>query len=412
MWHWIKRLRDWAMSEYRPLQRLSSQPQALHYSYEKGGLVIPDQPVPWNAEAVLVEVLVRMSQNYRIKSDFTIRMAGAEAIAAESLRSVDSQPDRFHVVYRLPPLSASTVVEVRWRDRTLGQLTIPVVARDAFVDNLRMQMPLVFARLGDETVACQTFVSTQCKGLYATGMLTSPTCLAPLPDLDLVVEFRSEREGAPYRFPVRLSSSQLNGRQALVSVAPRHLPRRMGVWIVSWLMGDRCLASVRIKAISATTFQKSLRVSDTRFLVVGDGGECSLSRQLPLSMKERPRAGPCFLVSSREQGMAGLCNLTIRTQANELGLAPVIFNKEVLITDGPTAICPGTIDLSQFSQFHGFELCLRNRLLGSLPMQPAPNASFNAEGAFRPTAEFQWSPIAEDELAERLGHLIEGGTER
>jgi hypothetical protein len=110
--------------------------------------------------------------------------------------------------------------------------------------------------------------------------------------------------------------------------------------------------------------------------------------------------------------MAGLCNLTIRTQANELGLAPVIFNKEVLITDGPTAICPGTIDLSQFSQFHGFELCLRNRLLGSLPMQPAPNASFNAEGAFRPTAEFQWSPIAEDELAERLGHLIEGGTER
>ncbi len=49
MWHWIKRLRDLAMSEYRPLQRLSSQPQALHYSYEKGGLVVPDQPVPWNA---------------------------------------------------------------------------------------------------------------------------------------------------------------------------------------------------------------------------------------------------------------------------------------------------------------------------------------------------------------------------
>ncbi len=353
-----------------------------------------------------------MSQNYRIKADFTIRIAGAEAIVAESLRSVDSQPDRFHVVYRVPPLLAPTVVEVRWRDRTLGQLTIPVVTRDAYIDNLRLQMPLVFARLGDETVACQTFVSTQCKGLYATGMLTSPTCLAPLPDLDLAVEFRNERGGPPYRFPVRLSSSQLNGRQALVSVAPRHLPRRMGVWNVNWLLGDRCLASMRIKAITATTFQKSLRVSDTRFLVVGDSGGCSLSRQLPPSMKERPRAGPCFLVSSREQGMAGLCNLIIRAQANEPGAAPVLFNKEVLITDGPTAICPGTIDLAQFAQFHGFELSLRNRVLGSLPMHPAPNASFNAEGAFKPTSEFQWSPIAEDELAERLAHLIEGGAER
>ena len=32
----------------------------MHYSYEKAGLTLHDQPIPWNAEAVLVEALLRL----------------------------------------------------------------------------------------------------------------------------------------------------------------------------------------------------------------------------------------------------------------------------------------------------------------------------------------------------------------
>ena len=39
MWHSMKRWRDWAMSELRTLTRTGPQPQALHVSYEKAGLV-------------------------------------------------------------------------------------------------------------------------------------------------------------------------------------------------------------------------------------------------------------------------------------------------------------------------------------------------------------------------------------
>ena len=56
MWPWIKRWRDWAMHDLWPLYRIGPQPQALHYSYEKAGLTLHDQPIPWNAEAVLVEI--------------------------------------------------------------------------------------------------------------------------------------------------------------------------------------------------------------------------------------------------------------------------------------------------------------------------------------------------------------------
>ena len=61
MSHWIKRWLDWAMRDLWPMYRLGpSRPEALHYSYEKAGLMVLDQPIPWNAEAVYVEALMRL----------------------------------------------------------------------------------------------------------------------------------------------------------------------------------------------------------------------------------------------------------------------------------------------------------------------------------------------------------------
>ena len=74
MWPWIKRWRDWAMHDFWPMHRTGPQPQALHYSYEKAGLTLHDQPIPWNAEAVLVEASVRLPPSgSRRKTDFHLR---------------------------------------------------------------------------------------------------------------------------------------------------------------------------------------------------------------------------------------------------------------------------------------------------------------------------------------------------
>ena len=43
--------------------------------------------------------------------------------------------------------------------------------------------------------------------------------------------------------PAQLCSSQLAGRQALVTVVPRRYPRRIGTWMATWLLGDRPLAT-------------------------------------------------------------------------------------------------------------------------------------------------------------------------
>ncbi len=407
MWLWMKRWRDWAMNDLWPLYRISPQPQALHYSYEKAGLTLHDQPIPWNAEAVLVEALLRLPPGAsRRKSDFLLRLPGRQPIAAEQLRRQEGD-ERFAILFRLPPPAATVAAEILYRNRVLGQLTLPFLGREEFVQSLRLQLSTLFVRVGSDNVACQTFVASQCRGLLASAVLLSPTSLVPILDMDLAVEFRCERGGAVHRTPARLCSSQLAGRQALVAVMPRRHPRRIGAWTATWLLGDRPLATQRLRAISQNHFRRSLRLSDTRFVIQAPDGSVRLARQAP-PLEELGRLGPCFLVSSSEPGMAGMCPIRVAAQVSGAVQPPLMQEQEVLITDGPTMIAPGTLDAAELAQVSGFEIKVRNRTLGVLSLCPAPTAAFTSEGGFKPPHDFTWTAAAEEEMTERLNRLLEG----
>jgi hypothetical protein len=407
MWPWIKRWRAWAMREFWPMHRNGLQPQALHFSYEKAGLTVDEQPIPWNAEAVVVETRLRLPPFLaQHKGDFVLRLPGQPPLPAESLRREDAQnTHRLFFRFGVPP--ESMTAEVFYKNHPLGRVTLPVLGRDEFVRKLTLTMPTVAVQLNDETVACQTFVATQCRGVVASGVLTAATALAPVLDLGLAVEFRCEEDGTTRTVPVQLSSSQLRSRQALVTVAPVKFPRRMGTWNVTWLLQDQPLATQRLRAISKQAFLRSLRVSDTRFVVRSKDDKVTLARHLP-PMPEVDRVGPCFFVSSGEVGMAGTCLLQVRAQVSGAVQAPLLVEQEVLVTDGPSPFVPGTLEAAELEQVSGFELRLQGKSLGMLPMTPAPTCKFTSEGGFQPAPSFSWTSAAEEQLNERLRKLIEG----
>ncbi|MBL8792611.1 MAG: hypothetical protein JNM56_01770, partial [Planctomycetia bacterium] len=309
MWPWLKRWLDSAMNDLRPLIRLGIKPQLLHYSYEKAGLTLHDQPIPWNAEAVLVEAILRNLPVGRAKADFQLVLPDRAPVAAESLRR-DEKQDQHRLFFRLPPPRATVNAELRYRSNVLGHLTLPVLSREEFLKGLRVQLPALFAQIGGQAVACQTFVSTQCKGLTATTVLTSATSLAPLADVGLRVEFRAEKGGTSFSETATLTSSQLAGRQTLVSVTPAKVARKIGDWSVNWLAGDLLLHTQRFRSVPLRSFQRSLRISDTRFLIQKADGELSLHRHLP-PLEDDDRIGPCFLLASGEAGMAGLSDIAV-----------------------------------------------------------------------------------------------------
>jgi hypothetical protein len=379
----------------------------MHHSYEKGGLVIDEQPIPWNADAVVVECLARLpGTSVRRKEDFLLRIPGREPVPLDTLRRDEAQ-ERYRLFFRLPPPPQTTNAEVVWRHHRLGEMTLPVVGRDEFLHKLALQLPTLAVRLGEQTVACQAFVATQCRGLAASAVLHSPVSLAPLADIDLHVDFRTEGAAHGTTVPVRLAGSQLRGKQALVSVSPPKLPRRTGTYVASWLLDGQVLATQKIRAVSKTHLVRSLRISDTRLVVQTAKGEVRLTRQLPPAGKAA-RVGPCFLVSSSEVGMAALCPMSVCAQLAGGMQTPVLLEQEVLISDAPVPFFPGTLDAAEVAQMAAFELRIgRQRSLGVLPLTPAPVAAFDGEGGFKPPPAYAWSSVAEDQLQDKLAKLLE-----
>ena len=377
--------------------------EGLSFAFEKGGLTIEGQPIPWCADSVLVAAAVEMPhQTPRVRGDFELQ-AGAELLAPESQR-LEEVSELARVHFRLPVPSKPTAAELLWRGRSLGQLALPLLTAGEFTKKLSLQMPTVSVRLGDEAVACQTYVTTQGQGLILSGLLTSPTSLAPICDLGLRVEMRREEGGPSASAPVQLSSSQLRARQALVSVVPPK-PRRMGTWRVTWYLGDTPLETHALKAISQKQFLRSLRVSSTRFVLQTQRGGFKVERFLP-DFKGVARVGPCFLVSSNEIGMAGWCTLQVRAQMKGAAQPPILQEQEVLITDGPLPFMPGTLEVRDLEKIRHFELRCATGVLGTLPLSPVPTAAFTKEGGFVAPDTFEWSPSAEEQLQERLGKLL------
>src|SRR5262249_12535758 len=155
-------------------------------------------------------------------------------------------------------------------------------------------------------------------------LLSAANSLAPVADLNLRVEFRSEPGNTVLTLPVQLTSSQLRGKQAMISVALQKFPRRIAAWQATWLLEDRVLEGQRIRAISKAKFQRSLRISETRYVLQSGKGEVSVARQLP-ARDGLTRVGPCFLVSSSEAGMAGLCKLQVRALVSGGIQAPLLL---------------------------------------------------------------------------------------
>ena len=78
--------RPWVQLGRGPLRRIRGlQVHALQFSYEKAGLRVAGEPVPWSAEATLVDAVIGFPPEMAWrKSDFQLRIAGSHPALANS----------------------------------------------------------------------------------------------------------------------------------------------------------------------------------------------------------------------------------------------------------------------------------------------------------------------------------------
>ena len=410
MWHSLRPWIDWVMNDMLPPNRPRIGESSVHLRFEMAGVTLLGPPIPWNADAVIVELPLRLPARVRQRADFLLRIPGSPPILAEHLRR-DETGERLHrLIFRLPTPSASVGAEIFWKQKLLASLRIPIQSEAEYLGDLRLMHPNVSIKLKGQYVPAQSFVAAQCQGLVAAAVIRSSTCLAPLADRPLTVHFQNDSSNRGESVTIPLTSTQLAAKETLILAAPTRRPRTAGTYSISWQVGSRGLLTQRVTGVTLRRFLESIRLAGTRFLVPDPSGTMRAVRQAPM-LGELSGIGPCFVMASRLPGAAGLLECRVTALATDAQHGSEFFQEEVLIRDGITIFAPGIVPTERLQSVSGFELRHRKTVVGALSFHPVPVARFNAEGAFQPPVEYGWSPSLEDELSERLNKLMGGNRE-
>lgn len=385
----------------------------LHVRHEKAGLILDALPIPWNADAVIVEANVRLpSSSVYAKEQFTLQFSDNAPTAWAEVLMPSAKSGPLRVFFRIPAPAKTCSAQFFWREHQLGQVELPIASAADFVQGFSLEMVNLQVTIGERTVSCRSFLAAQVKTLFASAVLRAPQPLAAALDLDLAVDVRRADAQLLGRVTVSLTGEQRRQRQALATVVlPK--PRAVGTYEASWHVGTRCLHRQPFEVISKKTLAHSLRISATRFVVTRSDGTRQNLRALPardgkLLLEGIAEVAPVFFVCSSEPGMAGLAPFTLRVLTGDL-LSTVGIDESVLVTDGPTPVILGAVSAEALGRTKYFSLASGAKALGNLALLPAPATDFTGEGGFVPADDFVWTAAAEEQLNERLGKLLDDG---
>lgn len=403
--HWnasLKKRLSWVARRLR-----GPSVRTLRFGYEKAGLQVAGEPVPWNAETVWVEATVQVPAG-RVwgKEDFHLHVPDHPPLIPTLVAAADAKQS-VRVVFRMPPPGRAVSVGLYAKGGLLDEVALPFLSPEEFLHGLRLESPVVCACLGSYSVACRAVVEGQCRGYSAGAVLASRTSLLPILDMPVRVDFTDVVTSSTQSVTVPLTGAALVGQRAVLSVIPPRRPLWFGRSAIRWSVAGRPLGEAELRVISPEAFRRSLYVVESRCL---PGGKRSAGEAVPRgpAKGEGPGLRPCFLVASREPGVAGLAPLEIRARFRNSASRPVLLHGDVLVTDGPSpCLLDRTFDDEQ--PVAAFELFSEGELLGVHMVSPAPAATFTTEGGFQGPEEYTWTRHTEEELMGRLQKLMAVG---
>ena len=129
------RLKQWLSRRPQKLFRLLQRGprlSAIWHSYEKAGLRVSDEPIAWNADAVIVEALLEWSgKPLNTRNDFELHISGEAPVRPTFVEACD--PELYHIVFRLMPYQRSRIAVIHWRSRPIGVVELPYLSRETFL---------------------------------------------------------------------------------------------------------------------------------------------------------------------------------------------------------------------------------------------------------------------------------------
>jgi hypothetical protein len=377
---------------------------SLRHEYEKAGIRIGEEPVPWNADDIFVHAQISLPPFVDwCKSDFELRAPGWRSQTAISVEK-KQEDDLFDVCFRCPSLQGPVLAVLLCQGTRLGRIRLPFLSADNFLSGLRIDAATVVASLRDSEIPCQSLADGQSHHMIATGILCSPTSLLPLIGFEIVAEVEDNDGQAERVIRPRLSAGQLQSKQASLCMTIGQSNRFRGGLRVNWRVGNRILARCSMRNVSRSMFQESIYLVESRY-VYQDDPQSMNKESHRATAPENAFPRPCFVLASKEPGLAGVCPLELRVNFRDQARRPMAVLETMVITQTPALFSPKVP--VRCGEIRSFELFCAGRMLGVVRVSPAPSASFNREGGFKATEDYLWNAWAEEEVANRLQMLME-----
>src|SRR5262245_16943933 len=128
----------------------SSANAGLRVRYEKAGLILDALPIPWNADAAIVEANVRLPAiSERKKEDFTLQFSTGAATAWAEIVTQSNKQSALRVYFRIPVPPQTCSAQVFWREHVLGRVELPIVSAQAYAQGISLEMACLQAVIGD-----------------------------------------------------------------------------------------------------------------------------------------------------------------------------------------------------------------------------------------------------------------------
>jgi len=382
----------------RRLFRRAPRIRSVHFSYEKAGLRVPADAIPWNADAFYLEIDIDAGTSLSgYVQDYYIIAPGRTLVRAYAVEPLDMEGN-YRALFRLGPGENNSSYSVLWRTSVLGHVAPVWLRPNEFLDGMKLESPTVFARLGQHYAACQAVVEGQPEHLTACALLRGNAGLLPILDWDFTLELGQREANTVYRLPIRLTGSQVAGQQALVSTPLPRFTFREGTWTLRWLVRDCELARSELRVVSADSFRKSL------YVALAEPCESST-----LDFVDTPfhAKHPSLRIASREPNIAAWCPLEAVIHFRDPTRMPQHLKTRLFITD---LTCPAqgaeAIECN-YQEVKEFDFFSDGYFVTSVDWHPSPTALFDSEGGYHAIDDFDWTPARDIELNDRLNQLGE-----
>src|SRR5947209_5638572 len=122
---WSSKFTSQFLTALRPPGRPALR--SLTVGYEKAGLVVTNEPIPWNAEAVIVEGVVHPPPRESwSKKDFCLLLGEDTPLQADAVEEGENETRK--ITFRLLPVQKPLGGDLCWRGHVLGRVQLPFLS--------------------------------------------------------------------------------------------------------------------------------------------------------------------------------------------------------------------------------------------------------------------------------------------